>query len=72
MPKNVAPEAMATATLRWGDVIDLVRVDAASVGQRINIARLARERYYSKQKFSDPESTIKRRGGRRQQQRRRR
>lgn len=35
-------------------------------------ARLARERYYSKQKFSDPESTIKRRGGRRQQQRRRR
>ena len=35
-------------------------------------ARLARERYYSRQKFSDPESTIKRRGGRRQQQRRRR
>ena len=35
-------------------------------------ARLARERYYSKQKFSDPESTIKRRGGRRQQQQRRR
>ncbi len=26
-------------------------------------ARLARERYYTKQKFADPESTIKRRGG---------
>ncbi|MEO5884719.1 MAG: hypothetical protein ABIQ58_04305 [Candidatus Limnocylindrales bacterium] len=34
--------------------------------------RLARERYYSKQKFADPEATIRRRGGRRQQQRRRR
>jgi hypothetical protein len=28
-------------------------------------ARLARERYYTKQKFADPESTIKKRGGRR-------
>lgn len=34
-------------------------------------ARLARERYYSKQKFADPEATIRRRGGRRQQRRRR-
>ena len=33
--------------------------------------RLARERYYSKQKFSDPEATIRRRGGRRPQRRRR-
>jgi hypothetical protein len=33
--------------------------------------RLARERYYSKQKFADPEATIRRRGGRRQQRRRR-
>ena len=28
-------------------------------------ARLARERYYTKQKFADPDSTIKKRGGRR-------
>jgi len=34
-------------------------------------ARLARERYYSKQKFADPEATIRRRGGRRPQRRRR-
>lgn len=33
--------------------------------------RLARERYYSKQKFADPEATIRRRGGRRAQRRRR-
>ena len=34
-------------------------------------ARLARERYFSKQKFADPEATIRRRGSRRQQRRRR-
>jgi hypothetical protein len=34
-------------------------------------ARLAKERYFTKQKFSDPEATIKRRGGRRSQRRRR-
>ncbi|MEA2608246.1 MAG: hypothetical protein QOJ75_489 [Chloroflexota bacterium] len=34
-------------------------------------ARLARERYYTKQKFADPEATIRRRGGRRSQRRRR-
>jgi hypothetical protein len=34
-------------------------------------ARLARERYYSKQKFADPEATIRRRGSRRSQRRRR-
>ena len=34
--------------------------------------RLARQRYYSKQKFADPEATIRRRGGRRPQRRRRR
>ena len=33
-------------------------------------ARLARERYFTKQKFADPETTIRRRGGRRQQRRR--
>ena len=37
---------------------------------RAHEARLARERYYSKQKFADPEATIRRRGGRRQQRRR--
>jgi hypothetical protein len=35
-------------------------------------ARLARERYFSKQKFADPEATIRRRGGSRRSQRRRR
>ena len=34
-------------------------------------ARLARERYYSKQKFADPEATIRKRGSRRTQRRRR-
>ena len=34
-------------------------------------ARLARERYFSKQKFADPEATIRRRGGRRVQRQRR-
>ena len=34
--------------------------------------RLARERYFSKQKFADPEATIRRRGGSRRTQRRRR
>ncbi len=33
--------------------------------------RLARERYYSKQKFADPEATIRKRGSRRTQRRRR-
>lgn len=34
--------------------------------------RLARQRYFSKQKFADPEATIRRRGGQRRSQRRRR
>jgi hypothetical protein len=34
-------------------------------------ARLARERYFSKQKFADPDATIRRRGSRRTQRRRR-
>jgi hypothetical protein len=38
---------------------------------RIHEQRLARERYFTKQKFADPEATIRRRGGRRQQRRRR-
>jgi hypothetical protein len=42
---------------------------------RAHEQRLARERYYSKQKFADPEATIRKRsggGGRRTQRRRRR
>jgi len=34
--------------------------------------RLARQRYFTKQKFADPEATIRRRGGPRRQRRRRR
>lgn len=34
--------------------------------------RLARERYFSKQKYAEPEATIRRRGGSRRTQRRRR
>ena len=39
---------------------------------RAHEQRLARERYFPRQKFADPEATIRRRGGRRQQRRRRR
>ena len=39
---------------------------------RAHEQRLARQRYYTKQKFADPEATIRRRGGRRPSRRRRR
>ena len=39
---------------------------------RAHEQRLARQRYYTKQKFADPEATIRRRGGPRRQRRRRR
>ena len=39
---------------------------------RAHEQRLARQRYFTKQKFADPEATIRRRGGRRPQRRRRR
>jgi hypothetical protein len=39
---------------------------------RAHEQRLARQRYYTKQKFADPEATIRRRGGRRASRRRRR
>jgi hypothetical protein len=39
---------------------------------RAHEARLARERYYSRQKYVDPEQTIRKRGGGRRTQRRRR
>lgn len=35
-------------------------------------AKLARERYFTRQRFAEPEATIRRRGGRRQTRRRRR
>jgi len=39
---------------------------------RAHEQRLARQRYYTKQKFADPEATIRRRGGRRPPRRRKR
>jgi hypothetical protein len=39
---------------------------------RAHEQRLARQRYFTKQKFADPESTIRRRGGQRRPPRRRR
>ena len=39
---------------------------------RAHEQRLARQRYYTKQKFADPEATFRRRGGRRPSRRRRR
>ncbi len=39
---------------------------------RAHEQRLARQRYFTKQKFADPEATIRRRGGRRAPRRRRR
>ena len=39
---------------------------------RAHEQRLARQRYYTKQKFADPEATIRRRGGKRQPRRQRR
>ncbi|MBA2700079.1 MAG: hypothetical protein H0U58_00055 [Chloroflexi bacterium] len=59
-------EIVGLATLAW---IRFVRFPPLL---RMEEHRLARERYYTKQTFSDPETTIRRRGGRRQQRRRRR
>ena len=39
---------------------------------RAHEQRLARQRYFTRQKFADPEATIRRRGGPRRQRRRRR
>lgn len=58
-------EIIGFATLVW---IRFVRFPPLL---RVHEHRIARERYYTKQKFSDPEATIRRRGGRRQQRRRR-
>jgi hypothetical protein len=58
-------EVIGIATLVWIRFVRFPPILAA------HEARLARERYYSKQKFADPEATIRRRGTRRQQRRRR-
>ena len=57
-------EIIGIGTLIW---IRFVRFPPI---QRTHEQRLARERYFTKQKFADPEATIRRRGGRRQQRRR--
>jgi hypothetical protein len=58
-------EAIGIATLVWIRFRRFPPILAA------HEARLARERYFSKQKFADPEATIRRRGSRRTQRRRR-
>jgi hypothetical protein len=58
-------EAIGLATLVW---IRFIRFPPMLEAYQ---ARLARERYFTKQKFSDPEATIKRRPSRRTQRRRR-
>jgi hypothetical protein len=57
-------EIIGIGTLIW------IRVVRFPPIQRTYEQRLARERYFTKQKFADPEATIRRRGGRRQQRRR--
>jgi hypothetical protein len=59
-------EAIGIGTLIW---IRFLRFPPLL---RAHEAKLARERYYSKQKYADPDQTIRRRGGRRSQRRRRR
>jgi hypothetical protein len=61
----LATEIIGIATLVWIRFWRFPPILAA------HEQRLARERYYSKQKFTDPEATIRRRGGRRPQRRRR-
>ncbi len=65
----LATQVIGLGTLVW---IRFVRFPPIL---RAHEQRLARERYYSKQKFADPEATIRKRpaaGGRRAQRRRRR
>jgi hypothetical protein len=60
-------EIIGLATMVW---IRFIRFPPFFVAYE---TKLARERYYKKQKFSDPEATIKKRaGGRRQQRQQRR
>ena len=61
----LATEVIGIATLVW---IRFRRFPPILAAHEV---RLARERYYSTQKFADPEATIRRRSSRRQQRRRR-
>jgi hypothetical protein len=61
----LATEVVGIATLVWIRFVRFPPILAA------HEQRLARERYFSKQKFADPEATIRRRASRRQQRRRR-
>ena len=62
---------LATAVIGIGTLV-WVRFFRFPPLLRAHEQRLARQRYYSKQKFADPEATIRRRGGRRPPRRRRR
>ena len=63
----LATEIAGLATLVW---IRFIRFPPFFTAYE---TKLARERYFKKQKFADPEATIKKRaGGRRQQRQRRR
>ena len=62
---------LATAIIGIGTLV-WVRFSRFPPLLRAHEQRLARQRYFSKQKFADPEATIRRRGGRRAQRRRKR
>jgi hypothetical protein len=62
---------LATAILGIGTLV-WIRFFRFPPLLRAHEQRLARQRYYTKQKFADPEATIRRRGGRRPTRRRRR
>jgi hypothetical protein len=62
----LATEIIGLGTLVW---IRFIRFPPIL---RAHEQRLARQRYFTKQKFADPEATIRRRGGPRRQRRRRR
>lgn len=62
---------LATATIGLGTLV-WVRFVRFPPILRAHEQRLARQRYFTKQKYADPEATIRRRGGPRRQRRRRR
>ena len=62
----LATEIIGIGTLLWIRFVKFPPI------LRAHEQRLARQRYFTKQKFADPEATIRRRGGVRRQRRRRR
>jgi len=62
----LATEVIGIGTLIW------IRFVKFPPMLRAHEQRLARQRYFTKQKFADPEATIRRRGGSRRSSRRRR